>query len=422
MLIEVKVPILSESIAEATLVAWRKKAGEFVAEDENLVDLETDKVVLEVVAPKGGIISEIRKGDGVTVGSDEVIAIIDTTAKNDISLPATSAAAAIFESDTIKDQSVVLGNEAAVNVASAAEERRKQPHLSPAVRKLVAENEIDPQAISGTGKDGRITKGDVLGRIAAKKEQRDSVAASRPPVDPAEIDHTRYEKRVPMTRLRAKVAERLKEAQNTAAILTTFNEIDMQAIMDLRSSHQADFQKRHGVKLGFMSFFVKACVEAIKQFPIINATVDGKDIIYHGYYDFGIAIGSPRGLVVPVLRDVDKSSFANIEQAIVNYGEKAKSGKLTLDDLTGGTFSISNGGIYGSMLSTPILNPPQSAILGMHNIQQRAMVIDGEIVARPMMFLALSYDHRIIDGKDAVMFLVEIKKALEDPLRLLLEL
>ena len=404
MLIEVKVPILSESIAEATLVSWRKQAGEFVSEDENLVDLETDKVVLEVVAPKGGKIREIKKGDGVTVASDEVIAIIDTDAKN----------------DNVISDSVATENVTSMNVVPVKEERRAIAPLSPAVRKLVAENDVNPNDLSGSGKDGRLTKSDVLAAIESKAMQPSSPAVT--PLQFATEDESRYEKRVPMSRLRAKVAERLKQAQNTAAILTTFNEVDMQGIMDLRATHKDDFVKNHGVKLGFMSFFVKACVESLKQFPIMNASVDDNDIIYHGYYDFGIAIGSPRGLVVPVLRDVDKNSFATIEQTIVNLGEKAKSGKLTLEDLSGGTFSISNGGVYGSMLSTPILNPPQSAILGMHNIQQRAVVVDGEIVVRPMMFVALSYDHRIIDGKDAVLFLVEVKKSLENPVRLLLEL
>jgi len=411
MLIEVKVPVLSESIAEATLVSWLKKAGETVAEDENLIDLETDKVVLEVVAPQGGVLREIRKGDGVTVASSEVIAIIDTDATNDAS-----------------------ADGSAVNVVDSTQEPVKDNNdqkLSPAVRKLIAENHLDPASIVGNGKDGRLTKADVMAAVDAKSEQQrmadispvTNVATNAEIVTTVAInDEQRYEKRVPMTRLRVKIAERLKQAQNTAAILSTFNELDMKPIMDLRAAHKDEFFDKHDVKLGFMSFFVKACVEALKQFPIINTSVDGNDIIYHGYYDFGIAIGSPRGLVVPVVRNVDRMSFADIEQTIVTLGKNAGTGKLTLEDLTGGTFSITNGGVYGSMLSTPILNPPQSAILGMHNIQERAVVIDGEIVIRPMMFVALSYDHRIIDGKDAVMFLVAVKKALENPVRLLLDL
>jgi len=436
MLIEVKVPVLSESISEATLVSWHKKEGDYVEEDENLVDLETDKVVLEVVAPKNGMLKEIRKGDGINVNSNEVIAVIDTdkvaVANDEYAASEPKAPASRVEAGPASANS----NEV-VNASG------------PAVERLLKEHQLDPNSIVATGKDGRLTKGDVLAHLeqqapsaspsaAANKVSpvsnsqqarsqtttaQDSLAASPAPTMSApEFVEQRVEKRVPMSRLRARVAERLKEAQNTAAILSTFNEVDMQPIMDLRAKLKDEFVAKHQTKLGFMSFFTKACVEALRQHPIINASIEGNDIIYHGFYDIGIAIGSPRGLVVPILRDVDKMSFADIEKAIAGFGEKAKTGKLSLDDLSGGTFSISNGGVYGSMLSTPILNPPQSAILGMHNIQQRAVVIDGEITIRPMMYVALSYDHRIIDGQNAVTFLVTIKKALEDPIRLLLDI
>jgi len=419
MLIEVKVPVLSESISEATLVSWHKKEGEFVEEDENLVDLETDKVVLEVVAPKNGMLKEIRKGDGINVASNEVIAVIDTDKVELAKETQAPRKSADTNTATIPKQPIA---------AAAAS--------GPAVNRLLSENKIDGGDISPTGKDGRLTKGDVLSHIQRQgpktqppvvkvddTEQGDAGAIATPmPTPSPDVVGERLEKRVPMSRLRARVAERLKEAQNTAAILSTFNEVDMQPIMDLRAKVKDEFLAKHQAKLGFMSFFTKACVEALRQHPIINASVEGSDIIYHGFYDIGIAIGSPRGLVVPILRDADKMSFADIEKAIVAFGEKAKSGKLSLEDLSGGTFSISNGGVYGSMLSTPILNPPQSAILGMHNIQQRAVVINGEIKIRPMMYVALSYDHRIIDGQNAVTFLVAIKKALEDPIRLLLDI
>ena len=419
MLVEVKVPILAESVSEATLANWHKSAGDYVREEENLVDLETDKVMLEVVAPHGGVLKEIKKGDGANVVSDEVIAVIDTAA---------SSAAS-----TTKDREVaqVEPFPEPYQVTKISEHPKHPKHaLSPAVRKLIADNDVDMSKIIGTGKDGRITKGDVLKYLASEEEPiQEEVTelaptertVTKPSITPLPSSEGRPEKRVPMSRLRARVAERLKDAQNTAAILTTFNEVNMKPVMDLRNKYKQTFEKRHGVKLGFMSFFVKAVTDALKQYPIINASVDEKDIIYHGYYDIGIAVSSPRGLVVPILRDTDQMSFADIEQAIATYGEKARDNKLEMEDLIGGTFSISNGGIFGSMLSTPILNPPQSAILGMHNIKERPVVEDGEIVVRPIMYIALSYDHRIIDGKDAVLFLVNIKEALEDPTRMLLD-
>ncbi len=412
MLIEVKVPVLSESVADATLVGWHKKVGEFVRRDENLVDLETDKVVLEVVAPKEGVLKEIKKNDGDLVLSDEIIATIDTDAKADSAVEG-AANSGSSSSETARD---------------TGSDEQAEVRLSPAARKLVTEKNIDPARVTGTGRDNRVTKADIVHYLDARGNgkvpaQDNSDAAEAPAVLATMIvSGERPEKRVPMSRLRARVAERLKDAQNTAAILTTFNEVNMQPIMELRKKYKEKFEKHHGAKLGFMSFFTKAATEALKQFPAINASVDGQDIVYHGYYDIGIAVGTPRGLVVPILRDVDQMSFADIEKGIANYGERAKDGKLSLDDLTGGTFSITNGGTFGSMLSTPILNPPQSAILGMHNIQQRAMVETGEVVVRPMMYLALSYDHRIVDGHEAVLFLVAIKNALEDPTRLLLEI
>lgn len=418
MLIEVKVPVLSESVADATLVSWHKKPGEFVRRDESLVDLETDKVVLEVVAPKDGVLKSIRRQEGDLVLSDEVIATIDSEAK----ASAMDAASDIHSTNV----SQILEAPSLDQVSPQGIEVL----LSPAARKLVAENNIDPTYVTGTGRDHRVTKADIVHyletRGGGKDTQTDVVEL---PADASEqkaqisvpVD-ARPEKRVAMSRLRARVAERLKEAQNTAAILTTFNEVNMQPIMALRKKYKERFEKQHGARLGFMSFFTKAVTEALKQYPVVNASVDGSDIVYHGYYDIGIAVGSPRGLVVPILRDVDQMSFADIEKGIADFGGRAKQGKLTLEELTGGTFSITNGGTFGSMLSTPILNPPQSAILGMHNIQDRAMVENGEVVVRPMMYVALSYDHRIIDGHEAVLFLVAIKNALEDPTRLLLEI
>jgi 2-oxoglutarate dehydrogenase E2 component (dihydrolipoamide succinyltransferase) len=407
MLIEVKVPTMSESIADGTLLNWHKKVGEFVRRDENLVDLETDKVVLEIVAPKDGVLQEILKDDGSLVLSEELIATIDDEAK---------AAASSAQTKQAKSEAQAIPGEKIPEIL-----------LSPAAKKLVAENNIDPSRVSGTGRDHRITKADIIhyletrggGKSRETEIKLDAPQQSSVLTVPA---GARPEKRVPMSRLRARVAERLKDAQNTAAILTTFNEVNMQPIMAMRKKYKEPFEKQHGTRLGFMSFFVKAVTEALKQFPVINASIDGQDIVYHGYFDIGIAVGSPRGLVVPVLRDVDQLSFADIEKGIRDFGQRANEGKLTLDELTGGTFSITNGGTFGSMLSTPILNPPQSAILGMHNITERAMVENGEVVVRPMMYVALSYDHRIVDGSDAVLFLVAIKNALEDPARLLLEI
>lgn len=419
MLVEVKVPVLAESVSEATLANWQKSAGDYVHEEENLVDLETDKVMLEVVAPRDGLLKEIKKGDGANVVSDEVIAVIDTEAK------AVKSAEEVAKPAPFPEP---------FQVTKITEHPKHPKHaLSPAVRKLIADNAVDVAKIIGTGKDGRITKGDVLKYLANEEEPSEPLTAEprtddRAMAGPAITTEPfavpsgdRPEKRVPMSRLRARVAERLKDAQNTAAILTTFNEVNMKPVMDLRNKYKNAFEKRHSVKLGFMSFFVKAVVDALKQFPLINASVEGQDIVYHGYYDIGIAVSSPRGLVVPIIRDADQLGFAEIESAIAAFGQKARDNKLEMEDLLGGTFSISNGGIFGSMLSTPILNPPQSAILGMHNIKDRPVVENGEIVVRPIMYLALSYDHRIIDGRDAVLFLVTVKEALEDPTRMLLD-
>ncbi|WP_455197756.1 2-oxoglutarate dehydrogenase complex dihydrolipoyllysine-residue succinyltransferase [Kaarinaea lacus] len=432
MLVEVKVPVLAESISEATLVTWNKQPGEYVERNENLVDMETDKVMLEIVAPNTGVLKEIVMGDGATVSSNDVIAVIDTDAAQvkpatTLAKPTTSATV-----KDIREASTAKTGKMAAQQAAAGTQTATDMTLSPAVRKLVADNQLDPQLIKGSGKNGRIVKGDVLEYLEhiqaepAEQEERISKipapAKSIPTPAPTAVEEERLEKRVPMSRLRQRIAERLKEAQNTAAILTTFNEVNMKPVMDLRARYKDRFLERHHVKLGFMSFFAKAVVEALKQFPIINATTDGSDIIYHGYYDIGIAVGTPRGLVVPILRNVDAMSFADVEIAIQDYGARAKEGRLTLEELTGGTFSISNGGVYGSMLSTPILNPPQSAILGMHNIVERPVVENGEIVVRPMMYLALSYDHRIIDGHDAVLFLVAVKQLIEDPPRILLDI
>ena len=417
MLVEVKVPQLSESVAEATLLSWHKKVGDAVARDENLIDIETDKVVLELPAPLGGVITQILKGDGGTVVSGEVIAVIDTAA---------DSAAAVAKA----------AERPAAPVAQAAKQVSDQSNLMPAARKMVEDNKLDPRSIAGSGRDGRVTKADVIahmeGGAAAPPVPAvpaGAPAAARPalpqvpaPIDVDQLLAGRPEQRVPMSRLRARVAERLLQSQSTAAILTTFNEINMQAVMDLRAKHKDKFEKEHGVKLGFMSFFVKAAVYALKKYPIVNASVDGNEIVYHGYFDIGVAVGSPRGLVVPVLRDADQMSFAQIEKTIADLGKRAGEGKLAMEELTGGTFSISNGGVFGSMLSTPIINPPQSAILGIHATKERAVVEGGQIVIRPMNYFALSYDHRIIDGREAVLSLVAMKDALEDPVRLLLDL
>ena len=406
MLVEVKVPQLSESVAEATLVAWHKKQGDYVKRDENLVDIETDKVVLETPAPQAGVLVKIIKSDGGTVASNEVIAQIDTEGV------ATAAAAAPARTEE--------------KPARVAEKTASVP-VMPAAQRLAAEQKVDTAAIAGTGRGGRVTKGDVLGAVTSgvPAPSGPSVAApaARAPAPAVELEALgeRPEQRVPMSRLRARIAERLLQAQATAALLTTFNEVNMKPVMDLRSRYRERFEKEHGVRLGFMSFFVKAVVYALKKFPIVNASVDGNDIVYHGYYDIGMAVGSPRGLVVPILRSADQMTLAEIEKEIADFGKRAQDGKLTIEDLTGGTFSISNGGVFGSMLSTPIVNPPQSAILGVHATKERPVVEDGQIVVRPMNYLALSYDHRIIDGREAVLTLVAIKDALEDPARMLLD-
>ena len=416
-IVEVKVPQLSESVAEATLLQWKKKAGEAVAADEILIEIETDKVVLEVPAPSAGVLAELVVGDGGTVVSDQVIARIDTEGK-------AGAAAAPAAAPAVAAP--------APAPAPAATGGSKSDVAMPAAAKLLAENNLTASAVAGSGKDGRVTKGDVLAAVAggvkpaapaaiptgAPKSALPQVAA---PVAAADLSG-RPEQRVPMSRLRARVAERLLQSQATNAILTTFNEVNMAPVMDLRKKFQDSFTKEHGTKLGFMSFFVKAAVHALKKYPVLNASVDGNDIVYHGYFDIGIAVGSPRGLVVPILRNADQMSFADIEKKIAEFGKKAQEGKLGLEEMTGGTFSISNGGTFGSMLSTPIINPPQSAILGVHATKDRAVVENGQIVVRPMNYLAMSYDHRIIDGREAVLGLVAMKEALEDPSRLLFDI
>ncbi|WP_422648472.1 2-oxoglutarate dehydrogenase complex dihydrolipoyllysine-residue succinyltransferase [Cupriavidus sp. H18C1] len=416
-IVDVKVPQLSESVAEATLLNWKKKPGEAVAQDEILIEIETDKVVLEVPAPSAGVLSQIVKNDGDTVTADEVIAKIDTEATAGAAAPAAAAPAPAAAAPA---PAPAAAAPAAAPAAGAV--------AMPSAAKLMAEQGLSAGQVAGTGKDGRITKGDVLAAGSAPAAKAAPAPAAKPalqqvsaPVDFAALGD-RPEERVPMSRLRARIAERLLQSQQTNAILTTFNEVNMKPVMDLRNKYKDRFEKEHGVKLGFMSFFVKAAVHALKKYPIINASVDGNDIVYHGYFDIGIAVGSPRGLVVPILRNADQMSLADIEKKIAEFGTKARDGKLSLDELSGGTFSISNGGVFGSMLSTPIINPPQSAILGVHATKDRAVVEDGQIVIRPMNYLAMSYDHRIIDGREAVLGLVAMKEALEDPARLLLDL
>ena len=416
-ILEVPVPQLSESVAEATLLQWHKKVGDAVARDENLIDIETDKVVLELPAPAQGVIVEILKENGSTVVAGEIIARIDTEASAGASMASAPAAAAPAPAPA----SVAAGAPAAAATGGAI--------AMPAAARMLAENKMSADAVAGTGKDGRVTKGDVINAVQNKATPAPAAAAAPRaaalPVVPAAIDidlGDRPEQRVPMSRLRARIAERLLESQSTNAILTTFNEVNMQPVMDLRNKYKDKFEKEHGVKMGFMSFFVKAAVAALKKYPVLNASVDGNDVVYHGYFDIGIAVGSPRGLVVPILRNVDQMNIAEIEKKIGEYGQKAKDGKLTLDELTGGTFSISNGGVVGSMLSTPIINPPQSAILGVHATKDRAVVENGQVVVRPMNYLAMSYDHRLIDGREAVLGLVAMKEVLEDPSRLLLDL
>ncbi|GJH11712.1 2-oxoglutarate dehydrogenase complex dihydrolipoyllysine-residue succinyltransferase [Caballeronia novacaledonica] len=430
-IVEVKVPQLSESVSEATMLQWKKKPGEAVAQDEILIEIETDKVVLEVPAPSAGVLAQVIKHDGDIVTADELIAKIDTEAKAG-EAPAAVAAAGDAE---VKPAPVAETTAAA---APAAAQASAGGAASPAATKILAEKGVSVDQVSGSGRDGRITKGDALAASASAPAPAKTAApapaaaparAAKPALPqvsaPASADQwlkDRPEQRVPMSRLRARIAERLLESQQTNAILTTFNEVNMAPVMDLRNKYKDRFEKEHGVKLGFMSFFVKAAVHALKKFPLVNASIDGNDIVYHGYFDIGIAVGSPRGLVVPILRNADQMSLADIEKKIAEFGQKAKDGKLSIEDMTGGTFSISNGGVFGSMLSTPIINPPQSAILGVHATKERAVVENGQIVIRPMNYLALSYDHRIIDGREAVLSLVAMKDALEDPARLLLDL
>jgi 2-oxoglutarate dehydrogenase E2 component (dihydrolipoamide succinyltransferase) len=407
MQVEIKVPVLPESVAEGTLGDWHKKVGDSVAVDENIVDLETDKVVLEIVASKAGVIESIAFESGATVKNGDVLGVINTEAA------ASAPAAAAPQQDTTETN-------AADGDTSAVEESTAASRVSPAVRKLLSENNLSAEDIPATGKKGALLKADVERYLQQQSVAKTDAPAAVTPPAAAIPSAGRNDRRVPMSRLRAKIAERLKQAQNTAALLTTFNEVNLKPMMDSRAQYRDAFEKAHGVKLGMMSFFTSAAVEALKRFPAVNASIDGDDIVYHDYFDIGIAVSSDRGLVVPILRDADQMSYAEIESSIRDMGMRARDGKLGIEELIGGTFSITNGGIFGSMLSTPILNPPQSAILGMHSIQQRAVVVDGEIVVRPMMYLALTYDHRIIDGKEAVQFLVTIKNVLEDPARLLL--
>ena len=411
MLIEVKVPVLSESVSDATLAQWHKKVGDFVKRDENLVDLETDKVMLEVVAPHDGVLAEIKKESGTVVGSGELLALIDSAVEQP---PEEEKPQPEAKPEPAEEEA-----EAETKPEPAAEEPAVAAmNFSPAVRKLIVEHKLDPVAISGTGRDGRITKADVLKHIEQAKQPAPA------PTAPSTTEvgaGGRPERRVPMTRLRARIAERLLEAQHSTAMLTTFNEINMKPVMDLRAKYQEKFQKKHDIKLGFMSLFIMACCEALKEYPVINASIDGNDIIYHGFFDIGVAVSTDRGLVVPIIRDADQMTLAELEQVVAGFAAKAREGKLSIEDLSGGTFSITNGGIFGSLLSTPILNPPQSAIFGMHKIEQRPMVENGEIVIRPMMYVAMSYDHRIIDGREAVSFLVKVKEVLEDPARMLLQ-
>ncbi len=414
MKIEVKVPQLPESVAEATLVSWHKKAGDAVRRDENLIDIETDKVVLELPAPADGVLVEVLKADGATVTSSDLIAVIDTEAKGAAAAPASAKAAPAKAAPA-----------PAVPPATAA----PAAEALPAARKMMSEQGMAVADVEGSGRGGRITKGDVLAAAAQPKAAapaaapKPAPAAARTPVPTSvAVQGARPEQRVPMSRLRQRVAERLVASQSTAAILTTFNEVNMQPLLDLRNRYKDRFEKEHGVKLGFMGFFVKAAVHALKKYPLVNASIDGADIVYHGYYDVGIAVGSPRGLVVPIIRDADQLTIAEIEKQIADFGKRAQEGKLGVEELTGGTYTISNGGVFGSMLSTPIINPPQSAILGVHATKDRAVVENGQVVVRPMNYLAQSYDHRIIDGREAVLSLVAIKEALEDPARMLLDL
>ncbi len=407
MTIEVRVPQLPESVADATVVAWRKRPGDAVARDENLVDLETDKVVLEVPAPAAGVLKEITLTDGTTVTSGQLLALIEEEEQ------ATAGGAAVAAPSV-----AAAGAKAATPGATPAVSAAK---LSPAAKRVAEENKLDPQTLAGSGRDGRVSKSDLVNYLQAK----DMPAKAPTPPSPAPPSGpgargARQEQRVPMTRLRARIAERMVQAQATQALLTSFNEVDLQAVNELRARYKEAFEKQHGVKLGYMSFFAKACIEALKKFPSVNASVDGGDIVYHEYFDLGIAVSTDRGLIVPVLRGADQLSFAEIEKSVANYASRARTGTITIEELTGGTFTITNGGVFGSLLSTPIVNAPQSAILGMHKIQDRAVVIAGQVVVRPMMYVALTYDHRLIDGREAVQFLVAVKQCLEDPARMVL--
>ncbi|HUG99323.1 MAG TPA: 2-oxoglutarate dehydrogenase complex dihydrolipoyllysine-residue succinyltransferase [Gammaproteobacteria bacterium] len=432
MSIEVKVPQLPESIADATLVAWHKSPGDKVSRDENLADLETDKVVLEVPAPADGVLKEIRISDGTTVTAGDILAILDEgAAKSGKSQAAPQTAAAAEKAADEEKVDEEKADEEKADEEKADEEKsdddsepgRAAGRLSPAVRRLLEEHELDSAEIRGSGRDGRITKADVMAFLD-KQEDTSDVAPDKAAAAPAATSArgAREERRVPMTRMRARIAERLVEAQATAALLTSFNEVDLGEVMEIRRRYRDSFEKKHGVRIGFMSFFAKAAIEALRKFPVVNASLEDGDIVYHDYYDIGIAVSTERGLMVPVLRDVDLMSFAEIERSIGDFAGRARDGKIGVEDLTGGTFTITNGGVFGSLMSTPIINPPQSAILGMHKIQERPMVVDGEIRIRPMMYIALTYDHRIIDGREAVQFLVSIKESLEDPARLLIRL
>jgi len=406
MSIEVKVPQLPESVTDATLVAWHKRSGDTVRRDENLVDLETDKVVLEVPAPANGVLAEIKISDGATVTSGQVLAVLEADGAEADAAPEQTAAA--------------ISTEKAEPVAAT----RAAERLGPAVRRLVEEHDLDAAAIAGTGREGRVTKGDVLDYLksSGSTAELDEEAAGGPsPAAAAAPVGARAEQRVRMTRLRARIAERLVEAQHTAAMLTTFNEVDMTEVMRLRERYKEEFQTRYGVKLGFMSFFVKASIEALRRFPILNASLDGDEVVYHEFFDIGVAVSTDRGLIVPIIRNAELKSYADIEKTVADFGERARSGTLNMEELTGGTFTVTNGGIFGSLMSTPILNPPQSGILGMHKIQERPVVTDGRVEAHPMMYIALTYDHRLVDGREAVQFLVALKEQLEDPARLLLQ-
>ena len=406
MTTEVRVPQLPESVADATLVTWHKKAGDAVARDENLADLETDKVVLEVPAPAAGVVKSLDKAAGATVTSGELLAVIEEGSG------AATAPKAAAKPEAKKPAEARKPEPAPAPAPVPAATKKEEPagKLSPAARRLVEENKLDAGRIAGSGRDGRVSKSDVAQHLESAPQARAPAA-----------DGGRVDRREPMSRLRARIAQRLVEAQSTAALLTTFNEVDMQALMALRARYKDAFEKRHGVRLGFMSFFAKACIEALRRHPVVNASVEGSDIVYHEYYDIGMAVSTDRGLIVPVMRDVDRMDFAGIEKAVAGFAERARGGTITIEELTGGTFSITNGGVFGSLLSTPIVNAPQSAILGMHKIEERPVAVDGQVVVRPMMYVALTYDHRIIDGRDAVQFLVAVKEALEDPARLLLQ-